>query len=427
MPSMQPAGVTVFAYQVGFGDCFLLRFHYPSGDRHVLIDFGSFPQPDWARDGFMAGVARDIASRCGGKLHAVVATHRHADHINGFADNAGGPIIAGLQPEVVIQPWTEDPDAGDATVPAAGAPGKKSLSFARSLRDMEALAESVVAEATALRGAGRTGIARELQALGMDNIANPSAVRNLARMATKQQRYVHFGAGAGLGRVLPGVKVHVLGPPTLEQTDTIRKQRSSDSNEFWQLQAAASRMRVSAAGTLFPGAAVVAREGVPPHARWFVEKLRSIRGRELLEIVRALDNAMNNTSVILLFEVAGRKLLFPGDAQYENWMFALSQPSVRELLADVDLYKVGHHGSRNATPRSLWNLFTRRSADPQEPRRLTTLVSTMSGHHGNAKRKTEVPRRTLVAALERESTFFNTETINARQVKTQPCLEISFT
>jgi hypothetical protein len=38
-------------------------------------------------------------------------------------------------------------------------------------------------------------------------------------------------------------------------------------------------------------------------------------------------------------------------------MPALSRPEWRSLLADVNLYRVGHHGSRNATPRQLWDLF----------------------------------------------------------------------
>ena len=41
MPKLAPSSVTLFTYQVGFGDCFLLRFSYPDRDRHVLIDFGS--------------------------------------------------------------------------------------------------------------------------------------------------------------------------------------------------------------------------------------------------------------------------------------------------------------------------------------------------------------------------------------------------
>lgn len=52
--------------------------------------------------------------------------------------------------------------------------------------------------------------------------------------------------------------------------------------------------------------------------------------------------------------------LFGGDAQIENWSYLLDQaekdPSQRKKLEKVDLYKVGHHGSRNATPKSLFNL-----------------------------------------------------------------------
>ena len=65
--------------------------------------------------------------------------------------------------------------------------------------------------------------------------------------------------------------------------------------------------------------------------------------------VRAMDDALNNTSVILLFEFGTRKLLFPGDAQIENWSYALSRKADLAMLADTDVYKVGHHGSHNAT------------------------------------------------------------------------------
>ena len=53
----------------------------------------------------------------------------------------------------------------------------------------------------------------------------------------KKRSYVHCGSKSGLEQVLPGVRVHVLGPPTVDQTDKIKKQRSSDPHEFWQLQA----------------------------------------------------------------------------------------------------------------------------------------------------------------------------------------------
>src|SRR5713101_4074434 len=108
-----PSSVTIRMYNVGFGDCFLLTFHYATKLRYMLIDYGSTAAPKGVRGGYMAEVAKDIKSRCNGKLDVLVETHRHRDHISGFTTNgvATGKIIASLEPDYVIQPWTEDPDA----------------------------------------------------------------------------------------------------------------------------------------------------------------------------------------------------------------------------------------------------------------------------------------------------------------------------
>jgi hypothetical protein len=135
---------------------------------------------------------------------------------------------------------------------------------------------------------------------------------------------------------------------------------------------------------------------------------------------------MNNTSVILLFEVGAKKLLFPGDAQLENWMYSLKEakeaPAIRKLLSQVDVYKVGHHGSLNATPKTLWNLFRKKSPDEHRKERLRSIMSTMTGKHGSVDRGTEVPRSKLVQALKTESTFATTQSLTSRTV---PCLTIT--
>ena len=83
------------------------------------------------------------------------------------------------------------------------------------------------------------------------------------------------------------------------------------------------------------------------------------------------------------------------------------------MLAKVDLYKVGHHGSLNATPKSLWNLFEKRARSEGDPKLLASLMSTMLGKHGSVESKTEVPRQTLTEELRKESNLLSTHDIPA--------------
>jgi hypothetical protein len=183
--------------------------------------------------------------------------------------------------------------------------------------------------------------------------------------------------------------------------------RSKDEDEFWHFQAMAGNFISKRNSKTFRHAATHTASSLPPATRWFIQRMRGIRGEQLLSIMRALDKVMNNTSLILLFQIGKKKLLFPGDAQIENWSYALNKAKDKKLLADVSLYKVGHHGSLNATPKTLWNLFKNRSTKAKNGR-LQTIVSTMAKKHGTPP-KTEVPRRPLVDALKKESDFFTTQ------------------
>ncbi len=410
-----PTKLTIRTYQVGFGDCFLLSFQYPKMEKHVLIDFGStgVPKPIKLNDR-MKAIADDIKKRTNGKLHAVVATHRHKDHISGFETKKGGKgtgdVIRSLKPDLVVQPWTEDPELETkATGPAsknvwAGTPNQK---VALSL--MQNVAEGVLLE-TKLTQYFESTLRNQLSFLGETNISNPSAVRNLMKMANND--YVYCGKKTKLETVLPGVKIDVLGPPTVKQTETIKTQRTTDPDEFWQFQANAMRLATAGNGAksiLFPRFVRSNGPNFPIGSRWLIFHARSTRGSQLLQIVRMLDQAMNNTSVILMFRIGKTHLLFPGDAQIENWEFALNQKKYQALLSNVKLYKVGHHGSRNATPKSLWKLFKNRSADKRATKRLRSLMSTMEHKHGSETTHTEVPRKTLVSELERESSLFSTQ------------------
>ena len=436
MPT-RPTSVEIRAYQVGFGDCFLMSFVYSETDRrHVLIDFGTTGLP---RRGtttvkpsqYMPLVAQDIARVCNtGRLIAVVATHRHADHLSGYgtddATGKSGEIIKALAPRVVLQPWTEDPDAARDATKATRDSNRSPKSFTAGLRDKQAIARMIFELAASRPAWMSASLQRELSFLGMENIANESAVRNLIAMgAAKGAKAVwaHHGSRSGLERLLPGVTVHVLGPPDLTQTESIRKQRQTDPDQFWHLLAGTTPSAANPmASGLGRGRAKTASPNVPVEGRWFRNRLQSLRGSQLLEIVRTLDDEMNNTSLILLFEVFGKKLLFPGDAQIENWSYALSDApnaaKTRALLAGVDVYKVGHHGSLNATPKKLlWEAFTKRGPD----KRLRTLLSTMPGKHGKVANNTEVPRRTLLDALRNESDLTSTTDLSFAEKTLEIC------
>jgi hypothetical protein len=486
MVIIKPSKITLRTYQVGFGDCFLLIFEYPDNpdkpnpaspvltEKFVLIDFGTTGMPENLPDNQMLRIAKNIRKRCNKQLDIVVATHRHQDHISGFATDAKttaaekqttGEIIAECKPKMVIQPWTENPELEVDARDSKKALNEEELKiehttngngdkfFVSTLKHMHRVADVVIDEAKRLGSRNfPNGISSSVQplksemtglltVLGENNIKNLSAVKNLRNMSNNP-RYVHYGkAMLTLKKLLPGVDVEFLGPPTVDQYDEILKQRSKDDEEFWmlrglqlnywQMQAETSKLTEEQnnvtndlADQPFPNAKIYENFS-PAQTRWFIGRMREVRAEQLLGIVRILDKAMNNTSVIMLFVVGGKKLLFPGDAQIENWEYVLKHvnPDAKEekerqrllrLLRDTTVYKVGHHGSRNATPKSLWRKFLNVAKDnateEEKAKAMHTVCSTMAGKHGHTE-ATKVPRKSLVDELQVHSQYRTTQSV----------------
>ena len=76
------------------------------------------------------------------------------------------------------------------------------------------------------------------------------------------------------------------------------------------------------------------------------------------ELALALQSATNNTSLVLAIELPNKEvLLFAADAQVGNWLswqgltWDVDGEKVKgqDLLSRTVFYKVGHHGSMNAT------------------------------------------------------------------------------
>lgn len=396
-----PTRIDVRMYQVGFGDCFLLSFGYDKeikerDERHVLIDFGSFrrPKPDPPSDG---EIVEDIAKRSGGKLDAIVVTHRHKDHLSAFGSDDTRERLEDLEPELIVRPWTEnpdlDPDAPGPKGPSIAAPGalqpNPSLRLVKELREAE---KAVGRIGAAL--ADQPGVLGTLGEFALRQVKNKAAVDNLDAMtesAKRHGRYLHAGEKSGLEQLIPGVEVTVLGPPTPEEWPDVAHERD-ENPEYWL---GLSRL-LDEAKTVTPKLPAARAAQAPGPTRWLLERIQEGQIGSLQRIVRRLDKALNNTSVVLLFKAGKRRLLFSGDAQIENWSYALRAKGANELredLPDVDLYKVGHHGSRNGTPRSLVELW-------KPSGRLTSLLSTLPGAHNEKSKETAVPRGPLVAALE---------------------------
>jgi hypothetical protein len=418
----RPISLSIHMYNVGFGDCFLLEFAYRgAATRWMLIDCGTFRAPGDARESdHLAEVAEDVARRCNSRLDVLVATHRHADHIGGFKGRSG-EIFATLQPKRVLQPWTEEPCA-----PPAGMfePGQEADSatarrgLAAGQMAIEAMIERLTSQKApsdrhAIRPLSASHLAdlAEIERIASLNISNKEAVETLARLGLDgRARYMKAGDDPDLDDILPGVRVDVLGPPDLEQWPEIRKQ-VANHEEFWLR--IADTLQAADAGLerrpIFDERYV--DDGRRAWHGWIIDRMRDADMETTMALVTSLDKALNNTTLVLLVTIGKKSFLFPGDAQIESWNFIRKhldskRSRIGDAIRNCDVYKVGHHGSRNATPKFLWKLWEARRAEGRAMP--ISLLSTRGGVHGSGDRA--VPSPNLMAALS-GTEFHSTEAL----------------
>jgi hypothetical protein len=123
-----------------------------------------------------------------------------------------------------------------------------------------------------------------------------------------------------------------------------------------------------------------------------------------------LNSFLNNQSLVVLFSFKGKNLLFVGDAQagnWEHWIYGTDDPDkkasgtitddAQRILSNLDFYKVGHHGSSNATPIPVAKMMEKNA------NKFPAMCSTQAGVYGkenvlDASVGTEVPRAPLLSA-----------------------------
>jgi beta-lactamase superfamily II metal-dependent hydrolase len=394
-PTMEPpdSGVTVRMYNPGFGDCLLLAFRAEDGPCYMLIDCGVHHQyPDG--DERLQMIASDIAEATSNRLHVVVATHEHTDHLYGF--KYGRAAFDGIKIDELWLAWTEDPD--DAV--AKELKSTYGLRIKALIAAAERLGQANAPLANALQNILQFEFPDSLAAATGGKAAQLDYLRK--RSKKKLRRSLDYRQPGEAPLTLPGVrgtKVYILGPP--KDVAWIRKLEKKSElypkltvmNEMTAFEAAA----LAAAGAdsiedvdrqlfrrsrPFDETLEITKDDAykhPEFSKFFQRNygFSNQRGQgpewrrietDWLEAAEqlALDlNAKtNNTSLVLAIELTdaqpSKVLLFTADAQVGNWLswHELCWPgegqdnetvTAEYLLQRTVLLKTGHHGSRNAT------------------------------------------------------------------------------
>jgi beta-lactamase superfamily II metal-dependent hydrolase len=348
-------GLRVRMYRVGFGDFFLLSVPHGEGHEHILIDCGVHHSDIRSIESAVAQMAKD----CEGKLALVVMTHRHADHISGFAKCA--EIFKTISVDAVWMPWFEDPNEKEAVRAQAGL----TALAAKLKNDLQNPAFSADAEKDPVSynfmAANITGDD------GTDGGSNQKALRLLhSGFKDKQTVVTYYRAGDDAklpeSLIAAGLTAEILGPPgdvkLLTQMRKASEEYLTDIDDEDEEEPDAA---LSPFNRIFHVDASAYDSDAFKYLS--VEDIRkSFLGFQFSALAASAINAdkfMNNQSLVVVFRFNGKSLLFVGDAQWGNWRNFLYgpdggaeiRPEARDILNSIHFYKVGHHGSANATPK----------------------------------------------------------------------------
>lgn len=364
--------VSVRMYRKFLGDCFLVSLTQQDGSLfHIVIDCGVIlGTPD--ASGIMKKVVDNLKEATGGCVDLLVVTHEHWDHVSGFtqARDQWGK----LKVKEVWLPWTED----------------ENDPLARKLVGERRAMCAALAQAAARLGVmGEQAVAEEVHGL-LDyfGAAGSNSTRAALDFVKTLSGNVRYCRPKDDPQEIPGTgtRIYVLGPPPDEAL--IKKiDPSTKAPETYGMDGpppmplllgvAAEAWAQPAADGIFESffqiPMAVAQQMPFFQTRYWGpdadsdEKDQGWRriDQSWLEssstMALALDSATNNTSLVLAIELPGREvLIFAADAQVGNWLswpklsWKVNDQTVTgaDLLQRTVFYKVGHHGSHNATLRA---------------------------------------------------------------------------
>jgi len=311
----------------------------------------------------MTSVIENVRDETSNHIDLLVATHEHWDHLSGFVQAADA--FSGLSVDHVWMAWTENPADPDAMKLLADRQHALAM-----LRDASLRVQST--------GSGELPLFHSLtEFFGTATRTTTSdALKAVRGMANGALRYCD---PADDPTAVPGTdaRIYVLGPP--RNVALLKRLKAGKADKDQTYEQALAGFAAGAGTALSPsdteaGAPFSGIDGLSLDAArntpFFQKNYFSapdwrridtdwLMGADALAI--ALDNLINNTSLVLAVELGQRDvLLFAADAQFGNWLswqdcrWNIDGDTVTgpDLIARTVLYKVSHHGSSNATMKA---------------------------------------------------------------------------
>jgi beta-lactamase superfamily II metal-dependent hydrolase len=439
-PNPANAELRIRMYRVGFGDFFLVTVPAADGPQHILVDCGVTPGKTKEGDiGTIKDAVAHMADVTKSKLALIIVTHRHQDHIIGFSRSA--EIFKDFEVGAVwMSFWETEYDPNEKKEkPLPFAFQEELTSLALNMQQHAAVAgaedpniDEILAMLQNATGVDQTELAAAGSAAaagtpGKGGGTNAASLMFLKTGLKIKPEYYAKGDTPKMPKVLAdaGLTAQILGPPPADKFDFLKlMDLKKGVGQFLDEGEDGSEKKFDPFGRQWHSRAAAFSKSKSAFREWDRESkkkpsaameaaIQAAQPDMLFTAATTLDGLLNNQSLVVLFTFNGKKLLFAGDAQggnWEYWMFGgtpNNAPSADQIdkdskiiLANLDFYKVGHHGSTNATPISAVQAM---GGD------FASMCSTQQGSFGTVEKESEVPRIPLLAALSKKTTLVRSD------------------